>query len=293
MVNEVFKYVPPERIDILESKRVCFSKKEQLNDTFEFELKFKVAGGYNEDLDFFIEEYFLSQIESPNMKELLSYQASMEKKLNKKLTTKEYMIHLANSNSEIKKIINEGLDSINEDYIKAVKDKVCVLSLTHRCNSNYMWGHYASSSKGFMIGFDKENVFFNKKNSENDLIRQLKDVIYVDEAPVLYINNDLNDNEKISHYMFHNKHTDHEQENECRIVDIIDNASVITENGFYLFDIPKNLITSITFGCHISTTDEIKIRNLIENDDYFDGVTMYKAIPNTNTRKIDRYKIVE
>lgn len=79
MVNEVFKYVPPERIDILESKRVCFSKKEQLNDTFEFELKFKVAGGYNEDLDFFIEEYFLSQIESPNMKELLSYQASMEK----------------------------------------------------------------------------------------------------------------------------------------------------------------------------------------------------------------------
>lgn len=292
MVNEVFKYVPPERIDILESKRVCFSKKEQLNDTFEFELKFKVAGGYNEDLDFFIEEYFLSQIESPNMKKLLSYQASMEKKLNKKLTTKEYMLHLANSNSEVKKIINEELNGMNEDYIKAVKDNVCVLSLTHSYNSNYMWGHYASSSKGFMIGFDKENEFFNKKNSKNDLIRELKDVIYSDETPVLYINNDLNDNKKISHYMFHHKHTDHKQEMECRIVDIINNANFITGNGFHLFDLPKGLITSVTFGHNMSIDNEAEIRNLIENDDYFDGVTMYKAIPNADTRKIDR-KLIE
>ncbi|WP_337228094.1 DUF2971 domain-containing protein [Proteus faecis] len=293
MTNEVYKYVPPERMDILKSKRICFSKKEQLNDNFEFEVKFNVCGSHEDDLEYFIDQFCSSTEPSKEKDALLNLKPFYEMQLNKKFTMKEFLYFLAKNSSEIEFLIKSLLDKMNEEYIKVIKNLLCVLCLTNSNDSNYMWGHYASSYKGFMIGFDRENPFFDKRISKDDLMRQLKDVVYVDDMPKIFLNYELNKEGTVSHYMFHHKHTDHKQEKECRIVDTTDNANYITENGFHLFDIPKGLITSVTLGHNMSTTDEAEIRYLIENDDYFDGVTMYKAIPNTHTRKIDRYKLAE
>ncbi|WP_272521714.1 DUF2971 domain-containing protein [Providencia sp. PROV202] len=288
MVNEVYKYVPPERVDILRSKRICFSKKDQLNDNFEFEVKFNVCGSHDDDLEYFINQFCSSTEPSKEKDALLSLKPFYEMQLNKKFTMKEFLYFLAKNSPEIEFLIKSILDKMNEEYVKVIKNLLCVLCLTNSRDSNYMWGHYASSYKGFMIGFNRENSFFDKRTSKDDLMRKLKDVIYVDDIPKIYLNYDLNKEGMVSHYMFHHKHTDHKQEMECRIVDIINNANFITENGFHLFDLPKGLITSVTFGHNMSTDNEAEIRNLIENDDYFDGVMMYKAIPNADTRKIDR-----
>ncbi|MER5136388.1 MULTISPECIES: DUF2971 domain-containing protein [Providencia] len=293
MVNEVYKYVPPERMDILKSKRICFSKKEQLNDSFEFELEFKICGDEGKDLDYMIAQF----CSSPDLEEqknmLMKAKEIQEFQLNRKFSFEEYLYYLSENNPEINERIKGYIKATKHLYSLGVIDNLCVLSLTNRWDSNYMWGHYASSSKGFMIGFDKKHAFFDRRVSKDDMLRSLHNVIYHDEPPVVYINNTLNKEGTVSNHMFYNKHTDHKQEEECRIIDSIDNASFVTETGYHLFDIPKGLITSITLGHNTKQEDEEEIKNLIMNDDFFEGTQLFKASPDSKNRKIDRYPLID
>lgn len=293
MLEEIYKYVPMERIDILQSKKICFAKKDQLNDSFEFETNFKIHGNYKEDLDFFIGKICSSSEFSQEKFFLMNLKSKYEKLLKIKLTLNDFLMFLSNINPEVENMITSNLDIINKDYIKFVKNTLCVLCLTESNNSDYMWGHYANSSTGFMIGFNKEHSFFDRRNSEHDLLRCLKDVLYLDNLPTIYIDDSMNKEGMISYYMFHHKHTEHAQEKEYRIVDVIKNASYVTESGYHLFDIPEGLITSITLGHKTSLYDEDNIKKLIKNDVFFKNVLLFKSIPNRKTRVIDRFEIIK
>lgn len=293
MINEVYKYVPPERIDILESKRVCFSKKDQLNDSFEFETDFQICGNEDKDLDYLLGQFCTSPDVEEQKRMLSALKEVTEFQLNRKFSFEEYLRYLSVNNPEIKERIKAYIKAIKYMYSMHVVNNLCVLSLTNLGDSNYMWGHYASSSTGFMIGFNKEHSFFDRRTSKDDELRLLRNVVYSDEPPTVYINTSLNKENTVSNYMFYNKHTDHKQEKECRIIDSISNASFVTETGFHLFDIPKKLITSITLGHDTTQGNQENIKNLVKNDSFFDGIRLFKAFPNSKSRKIDRYSLVD
>jgi hypothetical protein len=47
-----------------------------------------------------------------------------------------------------------------------------------------MWGHYADSSRGYVIGFDEQHPWFNKKRTESDEFCHLRKVTYIrDNSP--------------------------------------------------------------------------------------------------------------
>ncbi|MBQ0208108.1 DUF2971 domain-containing protein [Providencia rettgeri] len=292
MVNEVYKYVPPERIDILESKRICFSKKDQLNDNYEFDFKIKVCREHEDELEFLI-DYMLREPDYKTQLALLeNIKPMVEQSLNCNMSLKEFLRLMFSMNNDGKNIIRVMLQEIEKKAIESFQEKLCVLCLSNNPNNNFMWGYYTKSYSGFMIGFDSNHSFFNKNTDDVYLMKSLRDVEYVDEIPVLYLKDTIENKNEAGKTIFYNKHSDHSVEQECRILDVIDNAAFVNEAGYHLFDLPKGLITSVTFGHNMSTDNEAEIRNLIENDDYFDGVTMYKAIPNADTRKIDR-KLIE
>ncbi|QIC16436.1 DUF2971 domain-containing protein [Providencia vermicola] len=291
MINEVYKYVPPERIDILESKRICFSTKEQLNDNYEFQFKIKAC---REDVD---EQQFLIEqiLKSHDLKNELALLDSMkfiaEHNLGRSIDLKEFLFLLLNINQNGSDFIKGLVKILEKEAIGAFQKRLCVLCLSNNPSNNLMWGYYAKSYTGFMIGFNSEHPFFNKKKNDFDVVRSLRNVEYMDEIPILYLKDAIDNKAEIETSIFYNKHTDHLAEQECRFLDIVENAASVTKDGYHLFDLPKGLITSITFGHNMSSNDEMNIKNIITNDHFFDGVSLYKASPNDDSRIIERHKL--
>ena len=60
-----------------------------------------------------------------------------------------------------------------------------VLCLSERWDSILMWGHYAYSHEGFVIGLDTKHPFFNQRRSPTDEFGFLRRVRYQTSRPVV------------------------------------------------------------------------------------------------------------
>ena len=64
--------------------------------------------------------------------------------------------------------------------VDVLNKSIGMLSLSEVHDSHLLWSHYASAHRGFVIEFDTDNKFFNKRRSENDELNYLRKVIYCD-----------------------------------------------------------------------------------------------------------------
>lgn len=60
-----------------------------------------------------------------------------------------------------------------------------VLCLSELWDSILMWGHYAYSHEGFVVGFDTKHPFFNQRRSPSDELGFLRQVRYQTSRPIV------------------------------------------------------------------------------------------------------------
>jgi hypothetical protein len=130
----LFKYVPPERIDILENEKIAFTPPDRFKDPFEFRLGITRSTARSQ------------------LKELIA-QAELRAELGyKELSSRQRR----KGRKEMFKLqhVTEQFQKSFQNTVQTFSWPLGILCLCGSNDSNLMWYHYADGHKGFVIELD-------------------------------------------------------------------------------------------------------------------------------------------
>lgn len=264
----LFKYLPIERIDVLEKLKIRFSPLMSLNDPFESQPLVDIL---NE------REEFLKQVLN-DLHELWDKTDISDK-------TQENMEILEETKFKlIENIRNKtNLFDVGQEIITHLNDKLGVLSLSRTEENLLMWSHYASEGKGIVIGFDDEHTFFKQPNMRGELTRPI---------PVVYTNKRrkiISGEDRFYEKLLCEKPRDWSYEEEERLFRtfLTKQDSIIKDSydmEIILTDLPKEAILSVYLGYRISKINKNKVLLAIKNNEIQCNIFQTKV-------SINEYKI--
>jgi hypothetical protein len=221
----LFKYVRPERIDILENQQIRFTPPKEFNDALDTRprvipmtskavLKKKAKEHEAEALRHLPPEFHL--------------RSRAERRRIQRELFKGSIKHIQEKADAIAR-------KLQEDIYLGVNQFFGVLCLTENLNHRLMWGHYTNGDRGFVIEFDAENPRFSQAN--------LHQIIYSYEPPTY-------DPAVGSHGWWKVKSKEWEYEREYRIVSELCDCEkrIVNKQAIYLRRLPRNCIKSVFMG---------------------------------------------
>lgn len=162
----MFKYFPPERIDVLTNNFICFNNPRHFNDPFEFFSLYNLDG-FMTNLSEKIKT--LDIVSNLPPEHLALFECFSSEHKNSILeSTKELLNSKFNEN--IENILNmtcKKLYEFNEEFINLTR----VLCLTEKPDNILMWAHYAASHTGLLSNLIKQISFFiNEEASKMNMV---------------------------------------------------------------------------------------------------------------------------
>jgi len=281
----LYKYVPPERTDILRNGFVRFTQPSAFNDPFETFPCF-TAGLPDDYIQEFladhkpdkleVERVFRGSFEAgmskyPGVK--LPYEAVKNLPFIKEamgqvhpLTANLFTQFMSGSGAFFSKLtIKMALDAMNKEF--------GVFCLAHKPDNLLMWAHYSDSHTGFVVEFDENHHYFDRRKGPEEIGRHLRKVEYTKNRPQMVVFDP-----KIQEYgfrhawatnIFFSKSEHWAYEEEWRIVEYLRECPRVRRcepYNIYLFPIPMDCITGIIFGCRAADATKSFIRDLIRTN---------------------------
>ncbi|MEL1241091.1 DUF2971 domain-containing protein [Flavobacterium flavipallidum] len=286
---KIFKYLSPDRIDVLENKSIRFTQARYLNDPFESlpfisklmnEIESSIL--YQESIFPIIDEIGDQKLSINDIpKEYIDQIPKEVIDLISTITIKDGLELIPEIHPEnlAKKLFSSNTEQIKINYSEKLKE--CwnkyfgILSLTQTNDNITMWSHYAQNHEGFVIEFDSENEFFNKKRNKNDSLGYLREVKYTVERPNMeLISFQGSENEFIEHIIsniLYNKSQKWSSEQELRLIYNLKNSNkklIVNEQEIFLFNFPTSAIKNIFIGVNATNILKNKLENIIKLKDY-------------------------
>lgn len=221
----VYKYLPAERIDILENSEIRFTQTCDLNDPFET---------------------------------LPNFSAYRDRVRSNLIAKRVERFGPAAANIGIG-ILDMMIDGTLSNFAETLSPHFGVLSLS-RCRDNIlMWSHYADNHSGFVVGFDSSNSFFDPVNGKT--IDGLRPVIYSTERAVAPENgfqfSDEAERREANQSLFFTKSADWAYEQEMRILSDPSSADrrIVRENqtDICLLSFARDAVKEIVIGARLPT----------------------------------------
>lgn len=155
----LFKYVSPQRVDILAEERIAFTPPGKFSDPNEMRLKLSPAAKKE------FKRRLYKEVEENAEREISGHLqlSSRQRKIGRKEQTRGLNI-------------GEMADQSFQATIKRESQRMGILCLCTNIKSNLMWDHYTDGFQGFAIEFDSDNEEFKK-------LGKTWEVEYVDEPP--------------------------------------------------------------------------------------------------------------
>lgn len=267
---ELYKYLGPERIDVLKSLKIRYTQACALNDPFE-----SFPAIIQKDKEWY-KRQFLRRIKEEADQYFFSSAVKRKQfiRARKRVFDNYYRCYTD------EKWLFEQTQSVI--FLNSAIEGYLSLSATNK--NILMWSHYAQNHEGFVIGFEKAHEYFDYG---------LMKVDYKDERPFLDPTQRKQDAS-----LFYTKSTDWEYEEEYRksmgFVDPIqlENGNTLlpfpeeppsaNDQSLYevkLFEFPKECVTSIIVGW--KSTPELleEIKGHLETHS-MECVKLYKAVPH-------------
>ncbi len=269
-IVQYFKYLNPQRIDVLENLKIRYTQAIALNDPFEV-----FPAIIDKDKDWYMRQ-FITRIEAEAAE--INFRSPVKKKQYIRARKKDFP-NFYRCYTDEKWLFEQAfsivmLDANVQGYLSLSKTEKNIL----------MWSHYAQNHEGFAIGFDANHSYFDLGVTE---------VEYSDQRPYL---NPLQSEQDAS--LFYTKSTDWAYEQEIRksmaFVEHIqlENGNTLlpypdelpdhTDEVYQkvrLFDYPKGAISSVIFGW--KSTGELRqsvIKSLKEHG--LSSVKVMQAVPH-------------
>jgi hypothetical protein len=236
-----YKYLPPERIDVLKNRSIRFSQPIVLNDPFE--ASYLVQS--KETIDGLFKD-----IDEKTQKLWNALDESKKNDDNKKILEKE-VENMKNNTQKKMSPIELGkrvADKINKDF--------GFLSLSKTDSSLLMWAHYASSYSGFIIGFNEEASLVSDIDSNGNVTKP-RSVVYSSKR-VVVDTYDTNIFEKL----FLTKPIEWFYEEEVRVFREFENKKTIKKDSYgypiFLFKFTEDSIKEIIVGHKCRILEKLK-----------------------------------
>jgi hypothetical protein len=266
-IPPLFKYLPPQRVDVISNLRIRFTQASSLNDASEFQPPYKGVGKRSV-IEKGVRERFRSQHPTEFAQVYIQFAPDIKRaeKFIDEIMVPEWIANVeANREKTIAKIYEE-LDT-----------NFGLLSLSETVTSILMWSFYADGGRGFVIEFDPAHAWFDAKRTQDDSFRHLRRVKYVGDRPPEDILSTKDDG------VMYTKTREWEFEMEWRIVQNFNNAAVISKKDPYgkdvlLFDVPPSSINSIVFGYKMLPKQEEDLREMVAANSDLKHVIFRRAI---------------
>ena len=263
-----YKYLHPDRADVLENLKIRYTQVSALNDPFE-----SLPGLVDQDQDWYWQRF----------KSVISTEMDRQG-IKGESKRKQYFRSRKKDFNNFYRCYTDAkyLSQLSEDVQKMSSTVQACLSLSGTQKNILMWSHYARNHEGFVIGFDGDHDYFGKR---------VNPVTYTNIRPFVDPTTSRQSGE-----LFYTKSKDWEYEQEYRKFEsLVPSLPLKNGNSFspfyesdlkkpetkevFLFDLPKEAVVSVIFGW--KSAPELKeriISALSKNRMGF--VKLYQAIPH-------------
>lgn len=306
----LYKYLIPDRMDILKTRSIRFSQHMALNDPFEMKPFFELLAedtimkqlfcfggedtwnaGFDLSYSMFtmvfdeMKKHFPDEASKREIDEvsnsLPSYQALKEQTKQEQPEFLEKLVELA----------KQLMPELRNVIFTSFNESIGVLSLTPKSDDLLMWAHYAQNNKGFVIEFDDGHEFFNQPMDSGGLLGCLHKVVYSEDRPNRDTILDMSPSD-----IFLLKSEKWKDEEEWRMLQSLENglrlekdgAAILDDEGqpIYLFTLPPSCITGVIFGSRMTHENQSKILHVLSTEDY-SHVKKYQAVLDDRKFKLD------
>ena len=261
-----FKYCDDRGVDILRNLRLKVTPPLYFNDPFEFTPQV-VATNPERKIDWLVNNE--EQIHEMYLDQVSAGYKGDKSRFRKDL--KAYIPDLLNAvEANLPRLIKSLQDKMLEHYSK----ESGVLCLSKRADSLLMWGHYASSHQGLVVGFDRAWKWFMAGP------KGLREVQYERERVVLDTSLHPGGEEEYrnAEKVVFNKNVDWEYEQELRQVFRLE--SLPKERGesgeFYYLPMPASVVKCVILGLRTPSALVEEVGAILDSD-AFSHVSLWKA----------------
>jgi Protein of unknown function (DUF2971) len=275
----LFKYVTPDRVDILTNGEIRFSPPESFNDPFELKPHLPCFG---------TEEFYRRNFDSPFLKLIEQEYEALPAHLKAVVTKEGYAEFVKSKKPELFDETKAFAEEVFPNVVQFLKenfwDRMGILCLSERPDSLLMWAHYTDSHKGFVIEFNEQNPFFDQRAFPDDELRHLRKIRYASARPSIALA------EIQSLDVFLTKSMEWEYEQEWRMLVRLEHAHRVIKTTLFpihLFKLPLTAITSLYLGCRSEAQLETEVRHLIQSRDELSHVRLYKSSIDQESYKLN------
>ena len=279
---ELYKYLSPTGIEVLENNLIRFSRPNDFNDPFE-SLPYISSVLDKEIADDFYKEHIETHLNNIKDEKIIKF---LPKEDYDRIPPEhlellsnisfEQAKDLIDSKDIFKTAFTQYPDTVERSISHVIKEKwdkiFVILCLSEKNDNLIMWSHYCQNHKGFVLGLKSESAFFDQRRSEKDPIRFLRKVQYKEERPQMTLFDPRMSDQEYGDYILDNtlltKSIHWSTENEWRIVFNLKDADRIKEEGnttMYLFNFPIEIVSSVYLGVCIDATLKEKIIRIIKD----------------------------
>lgn len=271
-----YKYVSPERIDILQNLLIRFTQPPALNDPFEAKPHFYKLGSK--------EEFAKNYAEA-----IRRYMYRVWVDYCKAIGNNPGRFALANkveNDPDYAEWLYKNLHKRDpEDLLPNLRERIynlhykaSILSLSEIPDNLLMWAHYAAGHTGFVLALDGSHDFFKGKNPLPGFAKP-KCVEYRSERPRMTI--EETSKEAALQEIFFVKGLDWKYEKEWRYLKTLADADKrirdINKPDINLFRLPSKCIMGVILGCYRSQELEDKILALQREEPEFGHLQIHQA----------------
>lgn len=295
----LYKYLPPERADVLIRARLRFTQPLFFNDPFELSPTIRALIAASDE-DQFVESALASDEFAQRFHEACEERLRVvppelrptRNALNAALTLEEPKVRAL-----MQQLLGEVGPYLSARWLPETRERVGrqvgVLSLAEIPDSLLMWAHYAESHRGFVVGFDGGHPFFDQRKYPGDVIRRLQRVHYSSERPAAaLLNPSLSEQEQadlLASHFWLTKSRDWEYEKEWRMLCSKDDASEVLRIGdqdVCLYSVPESAMTDVVLGCQMTAVDRARLLEL-RSEQRYAHITWSAACVDANHFRIN------
>lgn len=253
----LFKYLDPDRVDVLDSNRIRFTQPAEFNDPFEFKPVISTLASkeeMDEAVDREIKRAIQTELEKipPELSKLIP--PIQLEALTRQLYSECW--------PKLEKQFEAMGSAAAQAFVEKSNELIGVLSLSEKNSNLLMWSHYARSHKGFCIGFDERSPFFNRKRSDTDEFYHLRKVEYAKDRP----SNRVMELSGVELFLVKSDDWLYEQEwRMCAVLSDSDKTIEAEPYPIHLFDFPKNSVKEIILGARMENNVKEQLINVLSS----------------------------
>lgn len=268
----LYKYLAPERVDVIERAMWRYTPLGAFNDPFEGRPDITIIA---------TEEMLHAKLLASLPDHAKQAYEDLDPRIKAAIPFDLYMSKFLKEAEDQKGVFFQVLHDLTPSLKKDLVDRLCLevgaLCLSEVPDSLLMWSHYTASHAGFVLELDSSHPYFHAQRSSDDEFQHLRRVLYRETRP----SGPLGELDGSDVFLVKSTHWGYERE--WRVLGALSEADQVIPSALgpvHLFSFPRGILKGVILGTRISEQTEGSIRAVLRSHEEYAGVQLKRANPD-------------